>query len=187
MSRIALHLATEVGYVHAQVLSRITKLSGPDGVEQLLVCVHASRVGGERAQDRPFDWSEPHRFAVAVRVTRREVDRHAIRFDRTGSTGARGSRTSDLRGHTRSEFGSAERLRYVIVCTGVQERDLVGLDVSCGKDDDGCERVGSNRSTEIQSRLIRETEIENYQIRCLRLDRSECATSVRGVEYSRDS
>ena len=93
----------------------------------------------------------------------RDVDLDVAETQRC-RVGVPGTRGSPARGtHARQQFADAERLGQVVVCPGVERRDLVGLPRSRRQHDDRRLRPTAEVADELDAVAVGQAQVEDHQ------------------------
>ena len=109
-------------------------LGAPDLLQELGLRDQAAAVADEHLDEVPLGRREPHLFAVASHLLRRQVDGEVLRLDERFFL--RGGGPAERSAQAGQELVHAERLGDVVVGAGVERRNLVALGVADRQHDD---------------------------------------------------
>jgi hypothetical protein len=97
-----------------------------------------------------------------------QVDREIADMQRLVTTGHfRHSGAPQLRADTRAKLRRSERLRHVVVGTGVEQRGLLGFGVARGQHENRCARPPAKLPTDLDPIHVGKTEVEHDEIGAL--------------------
>src|SRR6266542_962849 len=156
--------------VDVQGLCVADVINAPDFVDQVLTGEEPPLPGEEQLQELELLWSHgdgisPDEHLVAFGI---QLDRPPGQL--AGQRGLRGDRhlgPAQVSAYPGYQLPHRERLRHIVVGTELEPRHLVRLGVLGGQDDDGDLRLGPDCAADVQSRQLRQHEVEDHDRRLL--------------------
>src|SRR6266540_4207934 len=162
--RLVIELAPQGADVHAKVMTLLPVPAAPHLSQQPLVREELARVRDERLEQRVLGLREVNRPVRSGYQATRQID---LEFAESENGGADLLRLcpAELGPETGQDLLHPEWLGHVIVGPGVEGRDLVGLLVPDGKDDDRDVGEGPHPTDHLGAVEIGKAQIQEHQVR----------------------
>ena len=126
---------------------------------------HTSGVGHQHAEQAVLNRREMHLDARTAHQPGRAVNFHLAKTEhRVGVFMRCGARTPQVGAHPGQQLSNAKRLGQIVVSSGIQRGNFVGLVAARRQHDDGHRRPAAHIADDVQSVAVRQAQVQHQQV-----------------------